>query len=162
MDQDFKIMKTSYLKIVLTITLSFYLTINYAQQRNNANYYQYKNECLENKLNGDFIIKGWGNGSTKSEAINQAKINVLNDIMINGIQKGCKILPLIVELNANKKYEDYLYNFFSKEDIDNFIEIEKSPKDLKKSRKKTTYGVKFKVKRQLLKQKLINDNIIKK
>ena len=144
-----------------TILILFFLN-GFAQQKSNANYYTYKNECLEKTLDGDYIIKGWGNGSTKNEAITQAKRNVINDIMLNGIQKGCKILPLIIELNANKKYENYLYEFFGNEDLDQFIKIEKSPKTLKKSRSKTTYGVKFRVKRQLLKQKLITDNIIKK
>ncbi len=150
------------LKFLFSTILILCFLNGFAQQKSNASYYGYKNECLEKTLEGDYIIKGWGNGSTKAEAINQAKRNVINDIMLNGIQKGCKILPLIIELNANKKYENYFYEFFSKEDLDQFIKIEKSPKTLKKSRSKTTYGVKFRVKRQLLKQKLITDNIIKK
>ena len=76
--QDFKLTNMKYLKITLTIILSLYLTNNFAQNTN-ANYYEYKNECLEKKLDGDYIIKGWGNGSTKAEAINQAKRNVIND-----------------------------------------------------------------------------------
>jgi hypothetical protein len=147
------------IKSIIFIVFSI-LTITCFSQKSNAGYYEYKNECLEDKLDGNFIIKGWGNGSTKAEAINQAKRNVLNDIILNGIQKGCKILPLIIELNADKKYENYIYSFFSS-DIDDYIKIEKSPKTLKKSKSKTTYGVKFNVKRQLLRQKLITDNIIK-
>jgi hypothetical protein len=147
------------IKLILFILLSFsFLTC--LSQKSNANYYSYKNECLEDKLDGDYIIKGWGNGSTKSEAIDQAKRNVLNDLLLNGIYKGCNILPLIVEINAKDKYKDYIYSLFNS-DLDDYIKIEKSPKTLKKSKSKTTYGVKFRVKRQLLKQKLITDNILK-
>ena len=147
------------IKLILFILLSFSI-LNCFSQKSNANYYSYKNECLEDKLDGDYIIKGWGNGSTKSEAIDQAKRNVLNDLLLNGIYKGCNILPLIVEINAKDKYKDYIYGLFNS-DIDDYIKIEKSPKTLKKSKSKTTYGVKFRVKRQLLKQKLITDNILK-
>ena len=147
------------IKLILFALLSFSV-LTCLSQKSNANYYSYKNECLEDKLDGDYIIKGWGNGSTKSEAIDQAKRNVLNDLLLNGIYKGCNILPLIVEINAKDKYKDYIYGLFNS-DLDDYIKIEKSPKTLKKSKSKTTYGVKFKVKRQLLKQKLITDNILK-
>lgn len=148
------------IKSIILVILCFSTISCFAQQSSNASYYTYKNECLEDKLDGDYIIKGWGNGSTKSEAIDQAKRNVINDVLLNGIQKGCKILPLIIELNAKDKYKNYIYNLFNS-DLDDYIDLENSPKSLKKSKNQTTYGVKFKVKRQLLRQKLITDNIIK-
>ena len=133
----------------------------FGQQSKNASYYNYKNECLEDKLDGSYIIQGWGNGSTKKEAIDQAKRNVLTDILLNGIGKGCKILPLIIELNAETTYKNYIYGFFNS-DYDDFIKLENSPKSIKKSKKQTTYGVKLRVNRQSLRQKLITDNILKK
>jgi len=150
------ITKNVFISIFLLTTLS-----SYGQQSENAGYYTYQNECLEDKLDGSYIIQGWGNGSTKKEAIDQAKRNVLNDILLNGISKGCKLLPLIIELNAETKYKNYIYSFYNS-DYKDFIEVENSPKSLKKSKNKTTYGVKLKVKRQSLRQKLITDNIIKK
>ena len=152
------------MNIKINVFLSIFLLstiFTYGQQSKNASYYNYQNECLEDKLDGSYIIQGWGNGSTKKEAIDQAKRNVLNDILLNGISKGCKLLPLIIELNAEKTYKNYIYSFFNS-DYKEFIEIEKSTKSLKKSKKQTTYGVKLKVNRQSLRQKLITDNIIKK
>ena len=116
---------------------------------------------LNIQIDGSYIIQGWGNGSTKKEAIDQAKRNVLTDILLNGIGKGCKLLPLIIELNAETTYKNYIYGFFSS-DYDDFIELENSPKSIKKSKKQTTYGVKLRVNRQSLRQKLITDNILKK
>jgi len=134
--------------------------MSFGQSAKNSSYYSYKNKCLENKLDGNYIIQGWGSGSTKSEAIDQAKRNVLNDILVNGIQKGCQILPLIIEINAETKYKNYIYSFFNT-NYDDFIKIENSPKSVKKSKKQTTYGVKLKVNRYALRNKLIIDNIIK-
>jgi hypothetical protein len=68
--------------------------------------------------------------------------------------------PLIVEVNAASKYRSYVYAFFDKEYKD-FISIEKSPKSLKKSRKQTSYGIKIRVKVEAIRQKLIEDNILK-
>jgi len=130
------------------------------KQKKTASYYSVENECLEDKLDGSFIFQAWGQGSNKSEAIDQAKRNILNDILFNGVNKGCKILPLIIEVNGGKKYKSYVYAFFDKE-YKNYISIEKSPKSLKKSRKQTSYGIKIRIKVEAIRQKLITDNIIK-
>lgn len=150
----------SFKKTTLILALFSITTLCFGQKSKNASYYSYKNECLEDKLDGNYIIKGWGTGSTKSEAIDQAKRNVLNDVLINGISKGCNLLPLILDLNAKTKYKNYIYSFFNS-DYKEFIEVENSPKSLKKSKKQTTYGIKLKVNRQALRQKLITDNILK-
>jgi len=130
------------------------------KQKKTASYYSVETECLEDKLDGSFILQSWGKGSNKSEAIDQAKRNVLNDILFNGVNKGCQMQPLIIEVNGVSKYKSYVYAFFDKE-YKNYISIEKSPKSLKKSRKQTSYGIKVRVKVEGIRQKLITDNIIK-
>ena len=158
-------MKKNIEKIILSIVILLLTTPISAQifnkQKKTASYYNYETECLEDKLDGSFILQAWGKGSDKSEAIDQAKRNVLNDILFNGVQKGCQLLPLIVEVNAKTKYQNYTYRFFDK-DYEDFIHIEKSPKSLNKSRKQTSYGIKVRVRREAIRQKLITDNIIKK
>ena len=130
------------------------------KQKKTASYYSVETECLEDKLDGSFILQAWGKGSNKSEAIDQAKRNVLNDILFKGVTKGCQMRPLIIEINASTKYKSYAYSFFNS-DYKDFISIEKSPKSLKKSRKQTSYGMKVRVKVEDIRQKLITDNIIK-
>jgi len=130
------------------------------KQKKTASYYSVETECLEDKLDGSFILQAWGKGSNKSEAIDQAKRNVLNDILFKGVTKGCQMRPLIIEINASTKYKSYAYSFFNS-DYKDFISIEKSPKSLKKSRKQTSYGIKVRVKVEDIRQKLITDNIIK-
>ena len=70
------------------------------KQKKTASYYNGETECLEDKLDGSFVLQAWGKGSSKSEAIDQAKRNVLNDILFNGVNKGCKMRPLIIEVKA--------------------------------------------------------------
>jgi len=158
-------MKKNIEKIILSIVILVLTTPISAQifnkQKKTASYYNYETECLEDKLDGSFILQAWGKGSDKSEAIDQAKRNVLNDILFNGVRKGCQLLPLIVEVNAEQKYQEYAYRFFDK-DYKNYIHIENSPKSLNKSRKQTSYGIKVRVRREAIRQKLITDNIIKK
>jgi hypothetical protein len=157
-------MKNKLYKLIVVILTVFFVSPVLGQvfnkQKKTASYYDVETECLEDKLDGSFILNAWGKGSSKSEAIDQAKRNVLNDILFNGVNKGCQMRPLIVEVNAASKYRSYVYAFFDKEYKD-FISIEKSPKSLKKSRKQTSYGIKIRVKVEAIRQKLIEDNILK-
>ena len=130
------------------------------KQTHTASYYNYSTECLGDKLDGSYIFRAWGVGSNKKEAIDQAKRNVLNDVLFNGISKGsCQINPLIGEVNAKEKYRSYAYSFFDN-DYKDYISMEKSPKSRKKSRQQTVYGIKVRVKVEAMRQKLKSDNII--
>jgi hypothetical protein len=157
-------MINKFYKLIVVILTVFFVSPVLGQvfnkQKKTASYYNVETECLEDKLDGSFVLNAWGKGSSKSEAIDQAKRNVLNDILFNGVNKGCQMRPLIVEVNAASKYRSYVYAFFDKEYKD-FISIEKSPKSLKKSRKQTSYGIKIRVKVEAIRQKLIEDNILK-
>jgi hypothetical protein len=157
-------MKNRINKLVIVVLTIFFVTPVFGQvfnkQKKTASYYDVETECLEDKLDGSFVLYAWGKGSNKSEAIDQAKRNVLNDILFNGVRKGCQINPLILEVNASTKYRSYAYAFFNKE-YKKYISIEKSPKSLKKSRQQTSYGIKIRVKVEAIRQKLIQDNIIK-
>lgn len=157
-------MRNELYKLIVVILTVFFVSPVLGQvfnkQKKTASYYDVETECLEDKLDGSFVLNAWGKGSSKSEAIDQAKRNVLNDILFNGVNKGCQMRPLIVEVNAASKYRSYVYAFFDKEYKD-FISIEKSPKSLKKSRKQTSYGIKIRVKVEAIRQKLIEDNILK-
>jgi hypothetical protein len=157
-------MINKFYKLIVVILTVFFVSPVLGQvfnkQKKTASYYNVETECLEDKLDGSFVLNAWGKGSSKSEAIDQAKRNVLNDILFNGVNKGCQMRPLIVEVNAASKYRSYVYAFFDKQYKD-FISIEKSPKSLKKSRKQTSYGIKIRVKVEAIRQKLIEDNILK-
>tara|TARA_B110000977_G_scaffold197892_1_gene281552 strand:- start:1159 stop:1635 length:477 start_codon:yes stop_codon:yes gene_type:complete len=158
-------MKNFYKKLSLlffTVIISIpVLGQSSKDQKKSSSYHDFETECLENTFDGSYIFYSWGKGSNKNEAIDQAKRNVLNDIFFKGVNKGCKLNPLIIDVNGEYKYKSYIYSFFQK-DYNDFVTIEKSPKNLFRSEQQTTYGVKVRINRETLKQKLIKDNIISK
>ena len=122
------IMKYLYLFLAFFV---FSSSLAQNKQTKNASYYEYKTECLEDKLDGSFIFMAWGAGSSKSEAIDQAKRNIINDILFNGVNiTNCHITPLILEVQADVKYKSYVAKFF-KDDYKNYLSVEKSPKSKK-------------------------------
>jgi hypothetical protein len=126
-----------------------------------ASFYEYETECLEDKLDGHFVFLAWGSGSSKKEAIDQAKRNAINDILFKGVNKStCSIRPIITEVQAREKYRGYVAEFF-RNDYSKYIKIEQSTKSKKKSRSQTTYGVKVKIDVEGIRYKLKTDQIIK-
>ena len=156
-------MKKLIIQILCTAFILLFSLSSIAQskQTKTASYYKYETECLEDKLDGNFIFMAWGSGSTKKEAIDQAQRNAVNDILFKGVNKStCNVRPLILEVQAAEKYRYYVADFFNKDYLD-YISIEKSPKSKKKSRSQTVYGVKVKIDVEGLRNKLKSDNIIK-
>ena len=156
-------MKKFIIQILYTVFILLFSLSSNAQSKQTkiASYYNYETECLEDKLDGNFIFMAWGSGSTKKEAIDQAKRNAINDILFKGINKSnCNVRPLILEVQAADKYRNYVANLFRKDYL-NYIFVEKSPKSKKKSRSQTVYGVKVKIDVEGIRKKLKTDNIIK-
>lgn len=132
-----------------------------------AGNYIYKTECLGNKMDGTIILKTWGNGKDKTEAIVQAQKNAIRDVLFTGILDGksdCEHKPLLTEVNVQQKNESYFTAFFSKRgDYSDFINTEnsKNKAEVKPARNGVTTGVVVKVLKAELKQKMISDGIIK-
>ena len=80
----------------------------------------------------------------------------------------CNTKPVLVEANAQDKYQDYFFTFFADGGkYADFVSmkdeslIPKIAKDYKFAGSEVTYGVIVRVKRQELRQQLIADGIIK-
>ena len=142
----------------------------YAQKKSGGNY-AYKTECMGIELDGSQTLKAWGNGRNRSDAVDQAKKNAVMDVIFNGISEGksdCNIKPLVFEVNAREKYEDYFNKFFADGGAyKNFISLrderifDKMSRDKKKARESVTHGLIVRVLRAELREKLIADGIIK-
>jgi hypothetical protein len=160
------------MKFKIIVFVSF-LTLSgaYAQKQNAGNY-TYKSECMGVELDGSQTLKAWGNGRNRSDAVDQAKKNAVRDVIFNGISEGkqeCNVKPLIFEVNAQEKYEDYFNKFFADGgEYKNFISLrderifDKVSRDRKKARESVTHGMIVRVLRTELKEKLIADGILKK
>ncbi|MCG9791165.1 hypothetical protein [Flavobacterium algicola] len=132
---------------------------------NIAGNYIYKTECLGNNLDGTIILKAWGNGVNKKEAIKQAKKNALESVLFTVITDGkseCDNKPLLAEVNIQKKQETYFNVFFSdKGDYSAFIsaETKQNKTDVKPARNGVTVGIVAKVLKSDLEKKMITDGI---
>lgn len=159
--------------IVLIIAISVNIADLAAQQRENAGNYPTESECLGVELDGSVTLKAWGTGRNRFDAVAQAKKNAVRDVLFKGITKGsqeCNPRPLIAEVNADTKYEDYFFKFFS-DKIGTYKEFTSARderldytilRERKGGDKTSTYSVVVRVLRSELRQKLIADGIITK
>ncbi|MFM7016355.1 MAG: hypothetical protein ACKOX3_08510 [Bacteroidota bacterium] len=134
--------------------------------------YQYKTECIGVELDGSETLRSWGQGRNRVDAIEQAKKNAVRDVLFKGIMDGskeCNMKPLVPEVNAQDKYENYFNTFFADQgDYKNFVNSKDGsdlhPEVLKNREKlgsQEEYRIIVRVLRSDLKQKLIQDGILK-
>ena len=160
-------MKTIFITLALLISIPSIFA-----QKKLAGNYGYKTECMGLEGDGSQTVKAWGNGRNRSDAVEQAKKNAIRDILFFGLLEGkqeCQQRPLIYEVNAQEKYEDYFNKFFADGgEFRDFISLkderigDKLSRDRKRGRGSVTNGFIVRVLRSELKQKLIADGIIPK
>lgn len=158
-----------YSKLLYIIAI---LLISCNAQKKIAGDYSYKTECLGIEMDGSQTVKAWGNGRNRWDAIEQAKKTAVRDVLFNGIYEGkqeCEKRPVVAEVNAQQKYETYFNNFFADDgEYKNFVSLkderigQKVSRDRKGARQSVTHGVVVRVLRAELKQKMIEDGILKK
>lgn len=72
-------------------------------------------ECISVEQDGSQTLRVWGKGRNRTDAIEQAKKNAVNEIIFNGIRKGNKgynLRPIVTEVNARERYQEYFDIFF--------------------------------------------------
>ena len=159
------------MKKIFATLIVLVLTFSATAQKKTAGYYTYKTECLGVELDGSQTLKAWGNGRNRADAVEQAKKNAMRDVIFKGIREGkqeCNQKPLIFEVNAEEKYEDYFNAFFADGgEYKNYVSLrderigDKINRDRKKMTDSITNGLVVRILRAELKAKLIADNIIK-
>lgn len=126
-------------------------------------------ECISVEQDGSQTLRIWGTGRNRSDAIEQAKKDAVYEVLFNGVQKGNKGYnrrPLIPEVNARERYQEYFDNFFKdKGDYLNYIsmadrrwgstEKEKGPIQVR-------YRITVRVLIPELRQRLLQDGILKR
>lgn len=133
--------------------------------------YSYKTECLGSELDGSITVKAWGNGRNYSDACEQAMKNAVSDVLFKGIiegKDGCSPRPLVPEVNARQKYEDYFNRFFADGgEYKRYVSLkderfgDKRKRDKKEARQSVTHGIVLRILRADMKTKLIADGILK-
>ena len=141
------------------------------RQYPNLMYYTAETECMGIEYDGSVTLRAWGVGRNKKDAVEQAKKKAIRDVLFITVRNGstaCNPRPLVPEVNAEMKYEDYFNHFFSDKNgeyksycIGKYERI--SNKMIRKgmsSSRQVTYSVIVRVKRSELRVKLKEDGII--
>ena len=141
-------------------------------QTTTSAYQQYEPECLGVELDGSQTLRVWGVGRNKKDAVEQAKKDAVRAVVFKGIRggmSGCNTKPVLMEVNAEEKYEDYFNVFFmdngeylkyvSMKD-EKRVNMFKKDKEKEKSQHFVKYGITVRVFRAELKKRFENDNII--
>ena len=125
-------------------------------------------ECMGTDLDGSQTLRSWGTGKNKAQAMENAKKNAVRAVLFEGINAGtgdCNRKPLIFEVNAEEKYEQYFNRFFA--DGGAYKAFTSMTDEKRTSRLKSTnsaiesWGIVVRVDRAALRQRLIDDGIIK-
>lgn len=164
----------SHINFFLFVSFVFLSCVSVKAQTNASAYYDYEAECLGVELDGSQTLRVWGVGRNKSDAVEQAKKNAVRIVAFKGVQgglSGCNTRPVIMEVNAEEKYEDYFNVFFmDKGEYLKYVSMKdekrtglfSKDKDKEKSQHFVKYGVTVRVLRSELKKRFENDNIIEK
>jgi hypothetical protein len=162
------------MKVHKLLIFSFLIVVFTACVTTTPAFYSYKTECLGVAFDGSQTLKTWGKGRYFPGALEQAKKNALRDVIFKGILDGsaeCKTKPILMEVNAEEKYEAYFNKFFRDEIgeyryyitlADEKIHRMVKPKQVARNEDQSTYSIVVRVLRSELEQKLIQDNILKK
>ena len=73
-------------------------------------------ECMGVELDGSQTLRVSGTGRNKADAIEQAKKNAVREVIFKGIRQGkqgCNMRPIVNEVNAEERYEEYFNIFFA-------------------------------------------------
>ena len=125
--------------------------------------------CLGTELDGSQTVRSFGIGRNEIDARQQAKKNAVSAVIFTGIRsgvEGCNTKPIIFEVNAREKYEDFFNAFFADGgDYQKFVSY-KDTRTASAQRSRTNAQFKIslalRIDRAGLKQYLIENNIIKK
>jgi hypothetical protein len=133
------------MKKYITILGVLVLIFSCQSQKNIAGNYTYKTECAGDADNGQFLLKAWGKGLNKKEAIENARKNALKDVLFSGVFTGdpaCGRNAMLTEVNAMEKHKSFFENFFSRNgDYKDFIKGQKNGVNPKYDKKKSRFGV---------------------
>ena len=152
----------------IIITLLVLMSSAYADAQTQTIYARSSVRCMGVELDGSQTLRVQGFGRNRLDAKEQAKKNAVWAVIFDGIREGtggCNMRPLVTEVNAKERYEDYFNLFFA--DNGPYKEYV-SLKDTKyrsggrsKDKLGYAYDLTIRVLRAQLKERLKADNVIK-
>lgn len=124
-------------------------------------------KCLGVELDGSQTLRVQGYGRNRSDAKEQAMKNAVWAVIFDGIKdgvEGCNMRPLVTEVNAKERHEDYFNIFFSdngayKEYV-SLRDTKRGSGGRTKDKLGYSYDLTIRVLRAQLKARLKADNVI--
>ena len=123
--------------------------------------------CIGVELDGSQTLRVQGYGRNRSDAKEQAMKNAVWAVVFDGIRdgvKGCNMRPLVGEVNAKERYEDYFNIFLSDNGPDKEYVSMRDTKRRSGGKAKDKLGYSYdltvRVLRPQLKVRLQADNVI--
>lgn len=153
-------------KILFAICALMGLTVNVSAQ-GSARPVDIAIECLGVEMDGSQTLRVAGKGRNRSDAREQCKKNAVWAVVFYGVREGtggCEVRPLVTEVNAQERYEDYFNLFFA--DGGPYLEYvslrdtKRGSTTHKKDKIGATYYLTVRVLRSQLKARLKADNVI--
>lgn len=132
-----------------------------------AAYHSAPVECMGVEHDGSQTLRVTGTGRNKADAVEQAKKNAVREVLFKGIRhgrQGCNMRPLVTEVNAEEKYENYFNIFFA--DGGEYLKYVSMADERNRSRDKAqakafvSYTITVRVLRAELKERLRADHVI--
>lgn len=123
--------------------------------------------CMGVELDGSQTLRVMGYGRNRDDAKEQSMKNAVWAVIFDGIRdgvEGCNMRPLVTEVNAKERYEDYFNIFFSDGgEYKKYVSLRDTRKrSSTKSKDKLgfAYDITVRVLRSELKSRLKADNVI--
>ena len=151
----------------ILITMLALLSMATAQAQTQGVYARNSVRCLGVELDGWQTLRVQGYGRNRADAKEQAMKNAVWAVIFDGIREGvegCNMRPLVTEVNARERYEDYFNIFFAdngayKEYV-SLRDTKKRSGGREKDKVGYSYDLTIRVLRAQLKARLKADNVI--
>lgn len=151
----------------LLLTMIAVLSLISAEAQTQPVYSRSSIRCMGVELDGSQTLRVQGYGRNRSDAKEQAMKNAVWAVIFDGIRdgvEGCNMRPLVTEVNAKERYEDYFNLFFAdngayKEYV-SLRDTKKRSGGRSKDKLGYAYDLTIRVLRAQLKARLKADNVI--
>ena len=151
------------------LTLLVILAISYSDVPAQAIYDRSSIKCIGVELDGSQTLRVLGYGRNRADAKEQAMKNAVWAVIFDGIRdgsQGCNMRPLVTEVNARERYEDYFNIFFADGgEYKKYVSLrdtKRSSATKAKDKVGYSYELTIRVLRSELKNRLKADNVIGK
>ncbi len=153
-------------KTIFSIVMGLFVSMTVCGQKQ-AVYDRQSIMCLGTELDGSQTLRVTGYGRNRADAKEQAMKNAVWAVVFDGVRdgvEGCNLRPIVTEVNARERYEDYFNIFFSdKGEYKKYVSLRDTKRRSARRKKDKVgylYEMTIRVMRSELKARLKADNVI--